>query len=379
MFWHIYKNRLKVLLRSKATIFWTLLFPIVLATLFSMAFSNILADEKFEIVPIAVVENNMEQVAPQFDQVLDQLSKKGKNQLFKIQYVSQGEAKKLLEQKKIKGYLTFHEKIQVVVNSRGIEQTILTSVVEQYEQTIRVLGHLSQVDVQILPQEIMDQLNNSISFTKDTSSKNIDIIASYFYALIGMVCLYGGFFGVNAVNDTEANLSKKGARISVGPVHKFTLLIASLLAGFTIHYLEIVILFLYLNLGLHISFGSQTGYILLLALFGSLAGISFGTLIGSISKKSEDTKVGIMICVTMIFSFFAGLMVGDMKYIIAHHVPILGYINPVTMITDGLYALYYYDTLNRYWFNLGSLIIFNVLVLALSYYFLRRKAYDSIS
>jgi ABC-2 type transport system permease protein len=68
----------------------------------------------------------------------------------------------------------------------------------------------------------------------------------------------------------------------------------------------------------------------------------------------------------------------DIKYLIAKNIPILAKINPVNMITDGLYSLYCYDTLNRFWNNTISLGIFTVCCLALSYIFVRRKKYDSI-
>ena len=48
MFFHIFKNRLKILLRKKSVIFWTMIFPIILATLFHLAFSDIQNDEKLK-------------------------------------------------------------------------------------------------------------------------------------------------------------------------------------------------------------------------------------------------------------------------------------------------------------------------------------------
>ena len=41
MFWHNFKYNLKILLRDHALVFWTLAFPLILATFFSLAFSNI--------------------------------------------------------------------------------------------------------------------------------------------------------------------------------------------------------------------------------------------------------------------------------------------------------------------------------------------------
>ena len=67
-----------------------------------------------------------------------------------------------------------------------------------------------------------------------------------------------------------------------------------------------------------------------------------------------------------------------MKYIIDKNVPLLNKINPVNMITDGLYSLYYYSSFNRYYFNIISLVIFSVIMITISYLSLRRQQYDSI-
>ena len=71
----------------------------------------------------------------------------------------------------------------------------------------------------------------------------------------------------------------------------------------------------------------------------------------------------------MLGSFFSGMMGITMKYIIDTN---------ASMITDGFYSLYYYDTLERYFLNIGGLIIFSSLMLVLSWVSLRRQKYDSI-
>ncbi len=67
-----------------------------------------------------------------------------------------------------------------------------------------------------------------------------------------------------------------------------------------------------------------------------------------------------------------------MKYIIDKNVPIINKLNPASMITDGLYSLYYYNTLDRYWFNIVSLLIFAFVMIGISMFSLRRQKYDSI-
>ena len=95
-------------------------------------------------------------------------------------------------------------------------------------------------------------------------------------------------------------------------------------------------------------------------------------------KTNENAKTGILISVTMLFSFLSGMMGITMKYVIDKNIPIINKLNPVNMITDGLYSLYYYDTYNRYYFNLISLLIFSFVLIFISYLILRRQKYDSI-
>lgn len=402
MFKHIFINRLKLLLRSKVMIFWTAIFPIILATFFNLAFGNIAEEEKFKPFDIAIIKNDNYENEVNFKTLVENLSADGQGKMFNVQYVGNiEEANKLLDDNKIKGYIQVEElvnieetnnlneldeikvkdnnknNIKITVKENGTVQTILKSIVDNYYQTDSMIENIAEINPQMLNNlnSITNLDNNNF---EDKSSKNMDYIVVYFYTLIGMTCLYGGFFGINAINEVESNLSKRAARTSVAPVHKLKALLASLLAGYIIQYIEVLILLAYLVFGLKIDFGNQTMYIILLTLFGSLAGTTTGMLIGACNRKSENTKIGILISFTMICSFLAGMMILDMKYIIAKNIPILAKINPVSMITDGLYSLYYYDTFERYFFNISSLAIFSAVMVTISYFFIRRKKYDNI-
>ena len=54
MFIHNFKYALKTLFKNKMLIFWTFAFPIILGTLFNMAFSDIEKSEKLDIIDIAL-------------------------------------------------------------------------------------------------------------------------------------------------------------------------------------------------------------------------------------------------------------------------------------------------------------------------------------
>ena len=111
---------------------------------------------------------------------------------------------------------------------------------------------------------------------------------------------------------------------------------------------------------------------------GSLSGLSLGLMVATSIKANEGSKVGILISITMLCCFLSGMMGVGMKYVIDTNASFLNKINPVAMIMDGFYSLYYYDTLSRYYFDLISLLVFSLILIIISILALRRQKYDSI-
>lgn len=362
MFIHNLKYAFKTLFRNKMLIFWTFAFPIILGTLFNLAFSNITESEKLDIIDIAIVETEEFQNNFVFKIAFQELSKKGKDQIFDIQYVKEEKAKSLLEDEKITGYLKLEAgEPKITVINNGINQTIFKYITEEIWQMSKT-GELN-----------LEQVN-----IKDISNKNLDYTMIEFYTLIAMAALYGGILSIFAINQSIANLSSKGKRISVSPTKKFTVILSSLLASYLAQVIGLVLLFVYTIFVLKVDYGSNLGLVILLALVGSLAGLALGLAVGVLSKSNENGKIGILIAITMLCCYLSGMMGITMKYIVDKNAPIINKINPAAMITDGFYSLYYYDTFHRYWFNVTSLLIFAGILVIISLFKLRRQKYDSI-
>ena len=200
-----------------------------------------------------------------------------------------------------------------------------------------------------------------------------------FYTLIAMTCLYGGILSMTSINESMPNMSNKGKRISISPSKKRTVILSSLLASFIVQLVGLSLLFIYTIFALKINYGNNILLIILLSVIGCLAGVSFGTFAGCMFKANENAKTGILIAVTMFGCFLSGMMGVTMKYVVDTNIPIINKLNPANMITDGFYSLYYYaDNLDRYWFNIISLLIFSVVLIVISSISLRRQKYDSI-
>ena len=199
-----------------------------------------------------------------------------------------------------------------------------------------------------------------------------------FFTLIAMTCLYGGTLGMVAINKNLANMSSNGKRVSVAPTPKGKVIFSSILASYITQLIGLTLLFIYTIFVLKVDYGTNLPLIILLGIVGSLAGLSMCLAIGTILKANENVKIGIVIAVTMLGCFLSGMMGITMKYLIDKNAPIINKINPASMITDGFYSLYYYDTLDRYYFNIISLVVFSLVMIIISYTSLRRQKYDSI-
>lgn len=393
MFFHNFKYSLKTLLRNKGLIFWTFAFPIILGTLFNLAFSDIENKETLDIIDIAIVNNEEFKTDTYFTESFKVLSKKKEpNQLFNIKYTNLSTAQSLLKEKKITGYLLFeNHEVKITVNDKGYNETILRSVVDELSSQKEMLETITtkeitdsyksgnqNVNYEKIYQDTLNLINNTTPKLNNISNSNLSYTMIEYYTLLAMACLYGALISMFVTNKKIANMSSAGKRTSVSPANKKTLLLGSFLASYLVQLLGILILYLYTILVIKVDYGSNTFLVFLLLMAGSLAGLTLGVAISTVLKSNENTKTGILISLTMLASFLSGMMGITMKYIIDTNIPILNKINPAAMITDGFYSLYYYSTLDRFYFNIISLLIFSVIMLFISYQGLRRDKYDSI-
>ena len=387
---HNFKYTLKTLFKNKILIFWTFAFPLIMATFFNMAFKNITNSEKLDIIDIAVVNNEEYQNNEIYRNTLEQLSDSNEDKLFNIVYVDEQQAKELLNDNKITGYIKLEETTKIVFKENGINETILKYVTEEIEEKSIMIKNLSEKEIE---KEIKtgnyninyDELTNKIkelmqteTNIKDVSNKKLDYAMIEYYTLIAMACLYGGTISMNVINKKLPNMCNIGKRISVSPTKKKTTILSSLISSYITQLIGLALLFIYTIFILKVDYGTNTPLIILLGMVGSLTGLSLGLLIGTIIKKNENIKIGILIGITMLGCFLSGMMGITMKYIIDKNIPLINKLNPAAIITDGFYSLYYYDTLDRYWYNIISLLIISLILILISANSLRRQKYDNI-
>ena len=390
MFYQNLKYSLKILLRNKALIFWTFAFPIILGLFFNLAFQNIEKNEQLQVIDIAIINSNDYNNNKIVKESLNELTK-GKNKLFNIKLTDEKTSKDLLKNNKIIGYLTFKEnQVNITVKNSGVEETILKQVLEQIQTNSKIINKKvekeiseqvatnKKINYEQIYQNAISLLNENNIKINNISNKNLSYTMIEYYTLIAMACLYGAMLSMFIINYQLPNMNSTGKRISASPINKTKQLISSLLSAYIVQIIGLLLLFLFTIFILKVDYGKNFLYVIITSLCGALSGLSLGVATSTLFKTNENAKTGIIIAITMLFCFLSGMMGITMKYIIDKNIPLLNMINPANMITDALYSLYYYNTFDRFYKDILSLLIFSFIMILISIKGLRRQKYDNI-
>ena len=369
-------DSIRILVRNKELLIWTLIFPLLMSTLFYFAFGSLDQAERLEPIPVAVVENQEYQDGLGLAQMVEELSGSEDPLLMVSRCQNMEEALCLLEDGSVEGCLQMENgSPKLTVKEEGMNQTILRQVLTQYEQMAYSYRLAAQNGSN--PGELTADAESMIEKVSLTHNPPSDMVG-YFYSLIAMVCLFGMFQGVTAVYNLQANQSALGARRCLSPQPYLQVMLANLLSSTLIHVVVVWIALAYIALVLKISFG---GRILLAAAgcaAGSLTGVSMGVFLGSFPKMNYQSKIGLSVAVTLVLCFFSGMMVGGMNYIVQQHAPVLAWLNPAARLVDALHSLYYFDTLQPFFLNVGILLAFSAVFYTAAAVRLRRYQYESL-
>lgn len=376
MFFHNFKYELLSSIREKGVVIWLMIFPIVLGTLFKIAFSGIYEKtEVYSTIHVAIVESKENEV---FRSVIDTIED-ADEPLLKVTYADKEEARELLKAKEVKGIIYVDEDLSLGVAERGIEQTILKAFTERYAVQERIITDTVKSDPARL-EAVVSALTGEAESNRDIplTDGNTDIYIAYFYNLIAMVAMYGSITGLHISIGNQGNLSALGARKCCSPTPKSVSLMASLLGSFVIQSLCMVICVTYLALVLKVDFGSRLPQVYLSSIIGGFLGVALGFMIGSIGRMSQGAKVGIAMAGSMASCFMSGLMVANMKPLMAEKAPWFGRINPASVISDSFYCLNVYNDYRRFTEKIVTMLIMTAVFMAIGFLLTRRRKYASL-
>lgn len=365
MFFHEFKKTFRVFVRQKSLLFWALIFPLVLGVFFKLALGNIVNADEFEPIKVAVNEKLLDD--QNFKNFTDNMIEEEILDIFPV------DDDKDLDKEEIKAYID--KKDKVIVKKNGVFESILVSLLRYYNMRESMIKTILEKN----PNLDFDTILEEKSYLNIKGPrKKLDPMMTFFFALIAYQLIYGYSWGLEIIHQYEANLSTVAKRNAISPVNKKVSLFASMWVGFILNFLISIVTMIIFNKILGVDFSENLAELLLITGLGALCGVSLGMLIGSSNKANIEIKSGIGLALSLLMSFLAGMMVSNVKVMIADNAPIINKLNPVALISDGIYSLYYYDSLDRFYNNIAWLLAVTLSFIVLTYIFTRGKQYDSI-
>lgn len=380
----IMKRQLLVNLREKSNIFWTLLFPLLLATLFHFTLGSLLGRNEMETLSVAYVSENAAETDSEAarsgtDDFFEYLENLNQTWL-KVRTMTDGEARTALENDTIQGIFYGGSKKRLVIGENTVHTSILSQFLDIYEKNEALITRIAQEHPEHLS-DALSALENYRSCTRTVTfgGKSMDYVQNYFFALIAMTCLYGSFMGMYNTVGVQANTSALGARLAAGCVKRYKSITASLLSAWLTSFLEVVLLLLYMDVILgDIHLSGQTGKILAVCAAATFYSSGLGMLIGTAGRWSESMKNAIVISISMACSFAADLMLSGVKGFIEKHAPLINRLNPGALTTDAFYSVLVYNDTEKYFRSLILLIIYSSLLFGAAVLFMRKMRYESL-
>lgn len=372
MFKNLFIYYFKENIRVKEIMFWNLAFPIVLSTLIFLALSNIQNVEEFKTINVGVESSG-------YSELLSSLETNNGQKLFNV--VETDDYTTDIKNDNISGYLKGESTLEVVLGEKIVPNTILYSTAKTINQKYFLVESILEVDDS---QEIMESLivdlekdSNHVKVGKDTSNKNL--ISSFFFTIIAMVCLGASSSGIAAVNMIQLDGGIAAApRFNILPVSKIKVVLTMLMAALLVSILQTSIVLIYMRFVLGVTFGNMYLLLILAIIFSTLFGLLIGAVIGLLVKAKMDSQIALAVGVYLTSSFFAGMMTSQIRYLIASKLPLLAKINPATIIYQLFNAMYYFESADLFIKYFISLLIGIAILIVIAAVLARRREYERI-
>lgn len=457
--WTTFKATVRTLLLTPSAVVWTLIFPIVLATVFNFMFEPLRSTGSVEAVKVAVVADDAWEDSP-FSQVVDTLSEADKPLLAVHPVATEQEARELIAEGSVAGaYIvdaTGNEgnaeqsgsdeldavdaagpadaagaasdpdnadaagaasgsgtaagssDVSTSTSSAGstgapriilapagsgtgsdasydVNRAILESVATSYLQSEALIEELATHDPVALsdPTTIENALGLSVSVREvSLTHAQPDSMVRFYYALLGMASIFAALGAGESVWRLQPTSSAAGARRAVSGTSRMRLLIPTIGACWAVSTTFLAIAFGYICLTAHIDFSGREGLCLVGIAASSLLSCGIGALVGALpGRMGSDSRRGILTALTCLLSLFAGLYgesTMELADTVAHVFPAATWLNPVCLIRDLFYTVYYYDTLVPFSLRLAACAGIAAVLLAVSAACMRRSAHEHL-
>lgn len=295
--WTTFTTTVRTLLHTPSAVVWTLVFPIVLATVFNFMFEPLRAQESVEAIDVAVVDDDAWRASP-FSQVIDALATQDEPLLRAIPVDSTKDARSLVKDGQADGAFSVQsngEPLLVLAptdtssdSSHSINRAILQTVLTSYLQNQSLVANVAQSDPAAL--ENASAIEAALSQTVDVAQVSLtraqpDAMVRFYYALLGMASIFAAQLAEQSVWRLQPTASAEGARRAVSGTSRMRQLVPTIAGCWAVSTAFLAIAFGYICLTAHIDFAGREPLCLIGIAAASLLSCGLGALVGSLPRS----------------------------------------------------------------------------------------------
>ncbi|TPF95753.1 ABC transporter permease [Bifidobacterium sp. UTBIF-78] len=418
--WSTFVMTLKSNVRNKASLFWLIVFPLVLATLLTGMFGDLAEGYELKPIPMAVVEDarldgsagaktfvgalsgdSTASVVSQPASESGGLDDLGTKLVEATPVASTDQARKALADGTVDGYIAADGNGRLTImlaskvasgaagsmdsaSSEAIAIAALDGAIDLYNRTDAVTRETIERNPQAATSRVFwSSLGDVTGMTREIRLTNFkpDVMARYFYAMLGMACLMAMGYAISAVTTAQANLSALGIRRTVAPLGRGRQLLAGFLASWLCSGLSLLIAPAYIRYVCGIALGGREPAAVLAVAVASFMACAFGTMIGAIPKLPHSVKMGLTSAIACTLSLFSGLYGGFAMALsdwIARNAPVLALINPAQQVANLFYDILYFDSYRPFLVTCAVLLAMSTLFLAVGVVMLKEQRYEHL-
>ncbi|MGG3562685.1 ABC transporter permease [Neobacillus rhizosphaerae] len=349
--------------RDRRTLFFMLLFPIVLMLVLGTALSNTFTTS-IPVDDLNVIYTDTTK-GENFQSFVTEVKKSGVH--FK-KSTDETKAKKDVQQSKVDGYVKVSDKgVQLYLNNgNSIEANILQGMLSAYVNQYNIATEIMKT----APDKMAAAFSrdSQANFIKETSlqpDKQPSSMDYYAIVITTMIILYGAMSSSSLI--VEERVRGTANRLIASPIRKSDIFIGKVLGSLVSSSLSALLVVQLSKLLFHANWGDHEGMVYLVLLTEIIFAVSLGIGISFLAKTHATPKV-IITLVAQLSSFFGGSYFrivnpeGFFKFITE--------LSPLTWMNNGLMKLIYANDLSAaipaITINLaGSLLFLLVAVISL--------------
>lgn len=338
------KYNLKLNFRSRGFIFWTIMFPILLAIFYKIAFANLVVKEITSIEVGIEKGSKLIEIFETID-IIDIVELDSVDEMGDLN-------------------IAVGDDLSLYVKNQGMNATIVKSIVDQI------------VEMQELRIPI-ENYDFTIDYIEHRDSEVNPILIS-FYSLIAMSTFYAAFSGTSIAANSNAEFTYVGIRKDVSSLRRLYFVLPSMIGDIILNVALNIILLLFIQYSLEIHLVSNWIYTFIILLIGNVFGGTFGLFFGSLNIKNYWLKESIVRAFMLMMSALNGLTSPDVKALVDSKFPLVNILNPIGQVADNLFRVNALGITSRLGEAFMILGIYTVLTVVISSILMRRVKHDSI-